>query len=134
MEQRNWKIIKFFLVIAIVFGVLFWVRTTIRNEFSRLSRENSLNLARSVASVEPNLLAEKFPEIYYYISYFDGTEIENVEISDVLKRLPDYEYGQENAMYEEFYISNHTIKLSGKEYFAIFAPVEKDYDPGQSGM
>jgi len=128
MEQRNWKIIKFFLVIAIVFGVLFWVRTTIRNEFSRLSRENSLNLARSVASVEPNLLAEKFPEIYYYISYFDGTEIENVEISDVLKRLPDYEYGQENAMYEEFYISNHTIKLSGKEYFAIFAPVEKDYE------
>ncbi|HPZ17068.1 MAG TPA: iron ABC transporter permease [Fervidobacterium sp.] len=128
MEQRNWKIIKFFLVIAIVFGVLFWVRTTIRNEFSRLSRENSLNLARSVASVEPNLLAEKFPEIYYYISYFDGTEIENVEISDVLKRLPDYEYGQENAMYEEFYISNHTIKLSGKEYFAILAPVEKDYE------
>lgn len=128
MEQRNWKIIKFFLVIAIVFGVLFWVRTTIRNEFSRLSRENSLNLARSVASVEPNFLAEKFPEIYYYISYFDGTEIENVEISDILKRLPDYEYGQENAIYEEFYISNQTIKLSGKEYFAIFAPVEKDYE------
>ncbi|HOK87501.1 MAG TPA: iron ABC transporter permease [Fervidobacterium sp.] len=128
MEQRNWKIIKFFLVIAIVFGVLFWVRTTIRNEFSRLSRENSLNLARSVASVEPNFLAEKFPEIYDYISYFDGTEIENVEISDILKRLPDYEYGQENAIYEEFYISNQTIKLSGKEYFAIFAPVEKDYE------
>ena len=55
MEERNWKIIKFIAVIVVVFAVLFWVRTTIRNEFSRLSRENSLELARSVASVDPDL-------------------------------------------------------------------------------
>ena len=128
MEQRNWKIIKFIVVIAIVFVVLFWVRTTIRNEFSRLSRENSLKLARSVASVEPDLLSEKFPEIYYYISYFDGRENENAKVSQLLKKLPDYEYGQENAMYEEFYISNQTVKFNGKEYFAIFAPIDKDYE------
>ncbi|MGB4751701.1 MAG: iron ABC transporter permease [Fervidobacterium sp.] len=128
MEQRNWKIIKFIAVIAVVFVVLFWVRTTIRNEFSRLSRENSLKLARSVASVDPDLLNEKFPEIYYYISYFDGRENENAKVSQLLKKLPDYEYGQENAMYEEFYISNQTVKFNGKEYFAIFAPIDKDYE------
>jgi len=128
MEERNWKIIKFIVVIAIVCVVLFWVRTTIRNEFSRLSRENSLKLARSVASVEPDLLSEKFPEIYYYISYFDGRENENAKVSQLLKKLPDYEYGQENAMYEEFYISNQTVKFNGKEYFAIFAPIYKDYE------
>ncbi|NLH36956.1 MAG: iron ABC transporter permease [Thermotogaceae bacterium] len=128
MEQRNWKIIKFIAVIVVVFAVLFWVRTTIRNEFSRLSRENSLELARSVASVDPDLLNEKFPEIYYYISYFDGRENENAKVSQLLKKLPDYEYGQENAMYEEFYISNQTVKFNGKEYFAIFAPIDKDYE------
>ena len=95
MEERNWKIIKFIAVIVVVFAVLFWVRTTIRNEFSRLSRENSLELARSVASVDPDLLNEKFPEIYYYISYFDGRENENAKVSQLLKNLPDYEYGQE---------------------------------------
>ncbi|HCL98400.1 MAG TPA: iron ABC transporter permease [Fervidobacterium sp.] len=128
MEERNWKIIKFIAVIVVVFAVLFWVRTTIRNEFSRLSRENSLELARSVASVDPDLLNEKFPEIYYYISYFDGRENENAKVSQLLKKLPDYEYGQENAMYEEFYISNQTVKFNGKEYFAIFAPIDKDYE------
>ncbi len=128
MEERNWKIIKFIAVIVVVFAVLFWVRTTIRNEFSRLSRENSLELARSVASVDPDLLNEKFPEIYYYISYFDGRENENAKVSQLLKKLPDYEYGQENAMYEEFYISNQTVRFNGKEYFAIFAPIDKDYE------
>lgn len=128
MEERNWKIIKFIAVIVVVFAVLFWVRTTIRNEFSRLSRENSLELARSVASVDPDLLNEKFPEIYYYISYFDGRENENAKVSQLLKNLPDYEYGQENAMYEEFYISNQTVRFNGKEYFAIFAPIYKDYE------
>ncbi|HOB16436.1 MAG TPA: iron ABC transporter permease [Defluviitoga sp.] len=128
MEQRNWKIIKFLVVALIAFLVLFWVRKTIRNEFSRLFRENSLNLAYSVSAIEPELLTERFPEILYYISYFDGIELQNRPILDVVKSLPDYEYGIENVLYEEFYISQKTVKIDEKQYFVIFSPITKDYE------
>lgn len=128
MEQRNWKIIKFLVVALIAFLVLFWVRKTIRNEFSRLFRENSLNLAHSVSAIEPELLTERFPEILYYISYFDGIELQNRPILDVVKSLPDYEYGIENVLYEEFYISQKTVKIDEKQYFVIFSPISKDYE------
>ena len=106
----------------------FWVRKTIRNEFSRLFRENSLNLAHSVSAIEPELLTERFPEILYYISYFDGIELQNRPILDVVKSLPDYEYGIENVLYEEFYISQKTVKIDEKQYFVIFSPISKDYE------
>jgi len=128
MEQRNWKITKLIIVLAILFFILFWIRTTIRNEFSRSMRENLLRFSNSISSIDTNVISEKFQDVLIYKSTLQGDEYETVSgLKMLIKALPDYSYGEEHALYEETYISPNTLKVDGKDYFVIFSPIVQDY-------
>lgn len=128
MEQRNWKITKLIIVLAILFFILLWIRTTIRNEFSRSMRENLLRFSNSISSIDTNVISEKFQDVLIYKSTLQGDEYETVSgLKMLIKALPDYSYGEEHALYEETYISPNTLKVDGKDYFVIFSPIVQDY-------
>ncbi len=129
MEQRNWKIIKFVVIVSIIFFILFWVRTTLKNEFSRSMRENLISFANSISLADIETLKEKFPNLEYCIFDFEGNVTQTIDkLSDIVKKLPDYAYGEEHAMYEEVYISNKVLNVNGKTYYVVFAPVIEDYE------
>ncbi len=129
MEQRNWKIIKFLAIITIVFIILFWIRTTIRNEFSRMTRENLLKFANSISMTDSEKIKENYQDLEYYIYDFQGNYKESLEgLNNTIKNLPDFSYGEEHALYEEIYISPKTITLNNKKYFVTFSPIVKDYE------
>ncbi|MCX7654337.1 MAG: iron ABC transporter permease [Fervidobacterium sp.] len=129
MEQRNWKIVKFISVLIIVFSILFWIRTTVKNEFSRITRENLVNLSRLISLSDIYSLKEKFPSVEYCIFDLKDNNFQTVEnLCEIIKKLPDYSYGKEHAMYEEIYISNKTVKLNSSTYYVVFAPIMEDYE------
>ncbi|MFN6992237.1 MAG: ABC transporter permease, partial [Fervidobacterium sp.] len=135
MEQRNWKIIKFIIIVSIIFVILFWVRTTLRNEFSRMVRENLIKFANSIALADVEKIKdisdikESFPDVEYYFYEFEGEEVSTLEnLRETLKKLPDFLYGEEHAMYEEIYISSEVMNLNNKAYYVIFTPVILDYE------
>ncbi|AMW33533.1 iron ABC transporter permease [Fervidobacterium islandicum] len=129
MEQRNWKIIKYVIVLSILFFVLFWIRTTIRNEFSRSLRENLFRLANSISTMEVDSISERFPDILVYKSTFEGEEYETRKgLKGLVKTLPDYSYGEEHAFYEEVYLSSNILRVDNKDYFVVFTPIVKDFE------
>ncbi|KAF2962223.1 iron ABC transporter permease [Fervidobacterium sp. 2310opik-2] len=129
MEQRNWKIIKFLAVITIVFTILFWIRTTIKNEFSRMERENLLKLANSISMTDSEKIKENYQDLEYYVYDFEGNYEESLEgLNNTIKNLPDFSYGEEHALYEEIYISPKIITINNKKYFVVFSPIVKDYE------
>ncbi|MGC8955895.1 MAG: ABC transporter permease [Fervidobacterium sp.] len=129
MEQRNWKIVKLMAIGLILFVILFWVRTTIKNEFSRITRENLTKLANSIASMGLQVPEKTYPDMEYYIYDFEGNQKESANgIGKLVRQLPDFSYGEEHAIYEEIYTSSKMLTINGKKYFAIFTPIVKDYE------
>lgn len=128
MEQRNWKIIKYLVILSVIAGLLFWVRTTVRNEFSRSMRENLLRLSNSISMTDTVAISEKFPDVLIYKYDFDGNEYESGSgLKDLVRELEDFAYGEEHALYEETYISSYSVKYEGKDYNVVFTPVIEDY-------
>lgn len=128
MEQRNWKIIKYVMILIILFVLLAWVRTTIRNEFSRSMRENLLKLANSISTMQIESINERFPDVIIYFERFDGQFYEEISgLKKMIKQLPDYSYGEEHAFYEEMYLSPNLLKIDHKTYFVVFTPIIEDY-------
>ncbi len=130
MEQRNWKIIKTIAFSISVLIVLFWVRNTIIDEFSRISKKGILDLSYSIAdrfSVDEEELEEN---IYFFRYDEDFRPVFAIDDDKVqfIKSQPFFDYAVEHVLYEESYFHEKILYLFGKPVYIVFQPVIRDYE------
>ncbi|TYB81575.1 MAG: iron ABC transporter permease [Kosmotoga sp.] len=135
------KFFKVFITIGLLSVLIFWIFSSIENEFEASTKKRIVEISDLISTSVPenNIdmwleeMERKFPNVQ--VTYIKGFEAygqdseyfyqntKNAEYFSKIKKMDFYSYGIENALYNETYLHENIIKLNDNQFLLTFAPV-----------